>query len=66
MESSVNFMDYVITILGKSEKASLDASEVIVTDVDTSIFPRFETKKAIEECVAGLKFWEQEQYSRAK
>ena len=60
VESSAKFFDYVGARLGKSAKASLEAGEVIVTEVDTNILPMFETKKAMEECIAGLKFWEQE------
>ena len=59
-------MDYVGARLGQSSKASLEAGEVIVTEVYTNILLRFETKKAMEECIAALKFWENEQYSRKK
>ena len=66
VESSAKFLDYVGARLGQSAKASLEAGEVIVTEVDTSILPIFETKKAMEEHIESLKFWEQEQCSREK
>ena len=66
VESNSKFLDVIGSRYAQSVKASLEAGEVIVTEVDESLLPKFNTDDEMKAHVQGLKFWEQEQHAQAK
>jgi len=66
MESNRVFMDYIGCTFGQSVKASLIAGELVVTEVDESLLPKFVTAEAEKDYLSELKHWEKELYKQAK
>ena len=56
--NSVKFLDYIGGQFGQSIKASLEAGEVIVIEIDKRILPRFDTKAKMNKYITALKFWQ--------
>jgi len=55
--NSAKFLDYVSGWFRQSMRASLEAGEVIVTEIDKRILPRFGTEEDMKKYVVGLKYW---------
>ena len=51
---------------GQSVKASLEAGELIVTEVDEGILKKFDTEADMKAYVTSLKYWEQELHTHTK
>ena len=66
VESNSIFLDYIGGKFGQSVKASLQAGELIITEVDETLLPKFDTEAEMKAHVAALKYWEQEEYTQAK
>ena len=60
------FMDYAGSAFSLSVKSSLMSGELVVTEVDENILPKFDTKEADDDCIARLKFWEKTLHEDAK
>ena len=58
VESITLFMDFVGGRYGQSVKASLEAGEVIVTEVDESLLKKFDKEEDQTAYLKGLKYWE--------
>ena len=54
--NSAKFLDYVSDRFEQSVRASLEAGEVIVIEIDKRILPRFETEEDMKKYVADLKY----------
>ena len=51
------FLDCVGSLFGQSMKTSIEGDELVVTEIDDSVLPNFETEEAIKLHVAKLKCW---------
>ena len=60
------FLDYLGNRFGKNVKESIKAGELVVTNIDTSSLPKFETEEDAKEHVAKLKHWEQDRCTQDK
>ena len=58
--NSANFLDYVSGRFGQSVRASLEAGEVVVTEIDRKTLPKLNPEAEMTAHVAGLKYWQQE------
>ena len=56
IESSNIFLDYVESNFGQSVKALLIEGELVVTEVDESLIPKFETAEAEVDYLSKLKY----------
>ena len=56
VESNRLFLNYVAAKYGQSVKASLLAGDIVVTEIDEDIIPKFDTEEAEKEHLAGLKY----------
>ena len=52
------FLDFVGSRCGQSVKASLEASDVVVIEVDESILKRFDEEEDMDNYLKDLKHWE--------
>jgi len=59
-------MDYVGSTFGQSTKASLMEGELMVTEVDMKLLPKFVTEEAMKNHITELKYWEKELYQQTK
>ena len=50
----------------KNVKASIEAGELVVTEVDDSMLPSFDAEEDMKDHVAALKHWEKEIHAQAK
>ena len=66
IEMNVKLLDYVGSKYGQSAKVSLEVGEMVVTEVDESLLPKFKTEAEKDEHLKKLEYWEQEAYLRAK
>ena len=64
--SSTIFLDFVGSRCGQSVKASLEAGELVVTEVDAKYLKKFETEKDEKDYLAGLKHWEQKMHKQTE
>ena len=62
VENNDLFFKYVSSKFGQSIRASLVTREVIVTEVDKNLIPRFDTKADEEKHLAALKHQEMKLY----
>ena len=60
------FLDFAGSRCGQSAKASLEAGDLIVIEVDENILKKFDTETEMKAYVAGLKCWEQELCTQTK
>ena len=58
VESFSMFLDHIGSRCGQSVKASLEAGEITVAEVDESILKKFDTEEQMKIYVASLKYWE--------
>ena len=58
VESNAIFLNWVAAKYGQSVKASLLLGEVLVSEVDEDVIPKFDTKEAEKVYLADLKYWE--------
>ena len=63
VESIGIFLDFVGSKYSQSMKASLEAGELIVIEVDETVLKKFNTKQGEIDHLATLKYWEQEVYT---
>ena len=66
IERNSTFLDHIWSKFSPSAKASLEAGEMIETEVDETMLPRFDTEEDTKAHVTGLKFWEQYSHSTTK
>ena len=66
VESISVFLDFVGSRYGQSVKASLEAGELVVTEVDETVLRKFYTEAEMKAHVAWLKHWEQELHEQTK
>ena len=66
VESATLFMDFVGGRHGQSAKASLEAGEVIVTEVDESILKKFDKEEDLNNYLKGLKYWEKKLHEQTE
>jgi len=64
--NSSKFLDYISGRFGQSVRASLEAGEIVVTEIDKKTLPKFDAEEEMKAHVAGLKYWEQEECKTAK
>ena len=62
VESNHCFLTCITAKYDQSVKMSLVAGEVVVTEVDEDLIPKFETKAEEDTYLAGLKHWQVKQY----
>ena len=60
------FLDFVGSRHGQSVKASLEAGELIVTEVDEKYLKRFETEEEEKTYLTGLKHWEKKLHKQTE
>ena len=60
------FLNVVGSRFGKSVKVSIEAGELVITEVDKSTLPRFDVEKDMTAHVAALKCWEQKLCAQVK
>ena len=60
------FLDYVGRRFGQSVKASIEGGELVVTEIDDSVLPKFETEEDMKEHTVKLNCWEHECHTQAK
>ena len=58
VESASLFMDFVSSRHGQSVKASLEAGELVATEVDKKCLKKFDAEEAEKNYLLGLKHWE--------
>ena len=66
VENNRIFLDFIARRYGQITKASLEAGELVVTEVDETLIPKFDTEDEQKDHISALKFWEKEQYEIAK
>ena len=60
------FLDFAGSRSGQSTKASIEGGEIVVTEINTSVLPKFETEEAMKCHVDKLKYWGKEWHTQAK
>ena len=60
VESNSILLDFIGSRYRQSVKVSIEAGELVLTNMNKSILPRFETEAKIKVHVVGLKYQEQE------
>ena len=66
IDSNAAFLDYVGVRFYQSVKASLIAGELVVTEVDESLLPRFHTKEDMKKHLEDLEYWQKELYHQTR
>lgn len=65
VENNLEFLKFIAAKYGQSAKASLLASEAVVTEVDEDLIPRFDTEEDERDHLTGLKYWEKKLHRSA-
>ena len=60
IESNSAVLHHIWSKFSQSVKASLEAGEMVMTEVDETLLPRFDAEEDTKAHTAGLKCWEQE------
>ena len=66
IESNPVFLDCTGSRFGQSVKEHIEWGEIVVTKIDSSVIPTFETEEDMKEYAAKLKCWDQERCALAK
>ena len=62
VENNRIFLAFVASKYGQSTRASFLANEVVATEVEEDLIPKFDTEEEEKAHLANLKYWEQKLY----
>ena len=66
VEINREFLKYVGARFGQSVRALLASGEIVITEVDEDLLPKFKTPEDKQNHLDGLEFWEQELCEQTK